>query len=69
MEHMETPGPDDASRVCKSALYSECLAERDQDPLPQMDRKRESWLRHWIWKPRSTAPRAARRISLDGFSG
>jgi hypothetical protein len=30
MEHIETPGPDDASRVCKSALYKEFLAERDE---------------------------------------
>jgi hypothetical protein len=29
-EHMETPGPDDASRLSKSALYREFLAERDE---------------------------------------
>jgi hypothetical protein len=30
MEHMETPKPDDASRACRSALYIEFLAERDE---------------------------------------
>jgi hypothetical protein len=30
MEHLETPGPDDASRVCKSALSREILVERDE---------------------------------------
>jgi hypothetical protein len=30
MEHMEIHGLDDASRVSKSALYREFLAERDE---------------------------------------
>jgi len=27
---METPGPDDTGRVCKSDLYKEFLAEREE---------------------------------------
>jgi len=30
MEHTEIPGPDGASRICKSALYRAFLAERGE---------------------------------------